>query len=446
MTVNRSVTYKDYFNFLVYGTTDHWSSIYSEPPGENLIQPPADFNLELMIQKVTTDDLGKRVVIREDQKCVVDQLFILETPGITSCLRVGNIVGQAMKNIALGSALLGAALVVSRFTMSKIPYVRMIAFVSSLAMTGCAFLRYLQASCYLKIKEEELRQVRVGAATYREEYYSLETSKEKLNFLYSFETEILFKEALFKYNFSKWGNDQLAQQPKTPEEKKKWVENRLVELNLFLEKGKQLLINGSVKSSTFDQLLTPIFVKVIEFKVLFAKREAAYKSHQIFLLKEKDNVIRFLSKLLGRIVDAYERVKNIKTDITEAEQRGKRLEEYLWLACEAATEGTCLEEAIKSVSIGRMSFCLDSFYYDKARLFLQTVLSIVEKGKGEIPEVKDPFKIPKSQGDLQSLSIPLDDAFYERAKKLVPAYGTQEEYEKFLEEIRTPTPFKRHKQ
>lgn len=429
MTVAQ-VGYRDYWTFLTRVEV-LWEWF---PDDVVSIKQPDHFDVASMMQKVVTASLQERVVIQEDKRCVVDQLVILDTPSLSGLLRVACAVEQFMRNTAIGSALL-TGLVIRSFMMEKNRYV--ISVIGCLAMTGFVFVRYLQAKGLVRSMQKKINEEGTAVAHLRKEYYALgDLSKiQEGKCLYPFEGE-----GLFKYDFSKWANNQLAQKPSTPEEKARWVQGMLEEgLGLQYMRVQKLLVEGCIEPSTLVRTLVPVFRTWGKFRDFFKNREAASRAHRIALLQEQDNITKFLGAFLPAIVgvfDQRERVrKNASWAGTEPQTMRKNDEEYFYLACSAATEGTLLEEAIRSLSVVRTHFCLESFYYDEARLFLEAGLSIVEKGEGKMPEVKDIFKVPRSQGSLQGLSIPLDTAFYGRAKKRVPACGTPEEYEKFLQEV-----------
>src|SRR4051812_7048942 len=155
------VGYRDYWNFLIRRETRHWDFIYKGPDGVISIPQPDDFNLASMMQKVTTATLQERVVLRE--RCVVDQLFILNTPELSSILRVGYAVERVMRNAAIGSTLL--TVVIPQKTHYTIRLV-------SLAMTCFTLWRYLEASVLVKVVQKKINEQGAAIAALRKQYYS----------------------------------------------------------------------------------------------------------------------------------------------------------------------------------------------------------------------------------------------------------------------------------
>jgi hypothetical protein len=428
------------WKFFVRGDTSQWGTIVPpSDPGISIKDPKID--LASMKELVTKSELRQRVSLLPNKRCKVDQCFLLHTPELTSFLRVAEAIQRSMKNTALGSALLGAAIWLTRSVMTRgpLPYVRIVLLVSSLVGAAFAVLRYFQATSYIKEKQKELNQAGLDFAQERTAYYNkslqeIATDLRPKKILHPLEGE-----AFFRQYFSEWAQPLLAQEPKTPEAKENWVESVLAErspISKWTGRANVFLTDGCSEPSELMESLKTVFDEHNEFSVSF---EHLHRSGCAIYQRD---LLDIRNKFKEAVATGFPSINGAFVLFTEQQHiNAKIVMGYLFLALDAALSNNTLF----GKWFDKMSHDLQllesphprAVFYEPVRLFLQAVATYVEKGTGEIPKAKDLLFSPPPMPTKDKLVLGLDSTFYERAKKLAPATGTRDEYLKFLEEVNT---------
>jgi hypothetical protein len=431
------------WKFFVRGDTSQWGTIVPpSDPGIVIKNPKID--LAAMKELVTKSELRQRVSLLPHKRCEVDQCFILHTPELTSFLRTAEAIQRSMRNTALGSALLGAAIWLTQSVMTRgpLPYVRIALLVSSLAGAILAVLRYLQVTNYIKQKQTELVQAGVDFAVERRAHYNKSHTDRIQDVIDCSDKKLLHPlegEAFFKEYFSQWARGCLDEEPTTPEEKIKWVQTVLAEASPLSERAaKVFLTAGCIAPSKLMESFKPIFQGHYAFKDTF---QQSHQVESLFytqkLLELKRDVRTIMAEAFPAMINAYTRCANLMNVTLRAG--------YVSLALDAAlSNDTPFGKWFNQINLDLQlvqSPQARAIYYDPVRLFLQAAAIFVEKGTGEIPKVSTPLFTPPPMPDIDKRVLDLDDAFYERAKGLTPAAGTQEEYLKFLEEVKAQKSF-----
>jgi len=209
--------------------------------------------------------------------------------------------------------------------------------------------------------------------------------------------------------------------------------------------AQKFLIEGCVAPSNLMKTLEPVFAHYEKFESSANdKSKAAGYAQQLFQTAQiiwkspwqNPQISSALCRCMQRIDEDSIWIMDGKKHVL---QITREYISYCLLATEAILQNPLtplLTRIRRDLFLAQVPYAI---YYETARQLLEATRQIVVNGKQEVPAmgVLGLCNLPPIP-QMPQTPLALDGQFYERAKSLKVTEGLQEEYEQFIEEIRTP--------